>query len=31
MGFPSIKIEGLYRNNMEDVKRFFNGKNWYRK
>ena len=24
MGFPSIKIEGLYRNNMEDVKRFFN-------
>jgi hypothetical protein len=27
MGFPSIKIEGLYRNNMEDVKRFFNGKN----
>ena len=24
MGLPSTSIEGLYRNNMEDVKRFFN-------
>ena len=24
MGFPSKSIEGIYRNNMEDVKKFFN-------
>ena len=26
MGLPSTSIEGLYRNNMEDVKRFFNNR-----
>jgi len=26
MGFPSQGIEGLYRNHMEDVQRFFNKK-----